>query len=138
MTSITAAFSAFLRWNRRFCPTIGFLPIVTRTASHERRRRVEDLVEWLMGNLLLPLVAPRRRFDQLMDRKQERERAAADAKRRLEELVAYLVIAEKVTGALEVLSDRLFKDLLHVVEEKATIALQEVLDQPLRRGPAPS
>lgn len=79
-----------------------------------------------------PPTAVRRRFDQLMGRKQERERDAARAQQRLGELATYLGITDKVTAAFEVLSDRLFKDLLKVVEDKATIALQEVLDQPLR------
>lgn len=81
---------------------------------------------------LPPPVAVRRRFDQLMGRRHEREREAAKVKQRLDELATYLAIADKVTDALEILSGRLFKELLGVVEEKATIALQEVLDQPLR------
>lgn len=81
---------------------------------------------------IAPPTALRRRFDQLMGRRQERERDAAMTRRRLDELVAYLGIADKVTTALETLSDRLFKDLLRVVEDKASIALQEVLDQPIR------
>ncbi len=77
-------------------------------------------------------VTVRRRFDQLMGRRQERERRAAEVKAELEKIAAYLAVADRVTGALETLSDRLFKDLLKVVEENATIALQEVLEQPLR------
>ncbi len=67
-----------------------------------------------------------------MGRRQEREHQSAGVKRRLKELAAYLSIADKVTDALEVLTQRLFKELLGVVEEKATIALQEILDQPIR------
>lgn len=67
-----------------------------------------------------------------MGRRQEREQQAAEVQRRLGELSAYLGIADKVTDALEVLSQRLFKEMLGVVEEKTTIALQEILDQPIR------
>lgn len=77
-------------------------------------------------------VAARRRFDQLMGRRHERERDAARVRQRLDEIAEYLTVADKVTSALEVLSDRLFRDLLKVVEENATIALQEVLEQPIR------
>jgi ABC-type glutathione transport system ATPase component len=51
---------------------------------------------------------------------------------RLGELAGYLGVADKVTDALELLSQRLFKELLGVVEEKVTIALQEILEQPIR------
>jgi len=77
-------------------------------------------------------VAVRQRYERLMGRRQERERQAADVKTRLEELAGYLAIADKVTDALETLSQRLFRELLGVVEEKTTIALQEILDQPIR------
>lgn len=74
----------------------------------------------------------RQRLERLMGRRQEREHQAAETQRRLAELSDYLGIADKVTDALELLSERLFKELLGVVEEKATIALQEILDQPIR------
>lgn len=67
-----------------------------------------------------------------MGRRHERERDAAKVRERLDEIASYLTVADKVTGALEALSDRLFRDLLKVVEENATIALQEVLEQPIR------
>jgi ABC-type glutathione transport system ATPase component len=49
----------------------------------------------------------------------------------LTKLRAYLNIAGKVGDALEVLSQQLFEQLLKVIQEKLTIALQEVLDQPI-------
>lgn len=77
-------------------------------------------------------VAARQQYERLMGRRQDREFRAAEVKQRLEELSGYLAIANKVTDALEVLSQRLFKELLGVVEEKTTIALQEILDQPIK------
>lgn len=77
-------------------------------------------------------VAARQRYERLMGRRQERELQAAAVEQRLGEVSAYLAIADKVTDALEVLSQRLFKELLGVVEEKTTIALQEILDQPIK------
>jgi len=76
--------------------------------------------------------AVRQRLERLMGRRDERKQRAADVARRLTSVSAYLAIADKVTDALEVLSERLFRELLRVVEEKTTIALQEVLDQPIR------
>ena len=72
------------------------------------------------------------RLERLMGRRQEREHQAADVRARLAELMNYLAISDKVTDALELLSQRLFKELLGVVEEKTSIALQEILEQPLR------
>ncbi len=74
----------------------------------------------------------RRRANRLVDRRSDRLGEAA----RLTDLVAqrdnYLAIGEKVTVALEQLSQLLFKEVLSVVEDKLTIALQEILEQPIR------
>jgi hypothetical protein len=42
-----------------------------------------------------------------------------------------LAIADQVTAALEQLNEQLFRQLLTVVEEKLTIALHEILQQPI-------
>jgi hypothetical protein len=55
----------------------------------------------------------------------------SDAKR-LEEIAGWLEVAPKVEAALEVLSQQLFSDVAALLEEKLTMALQEVLDQPIR------
>jgi DNA repair exonuclease SbcCD ATPase subunit len=81
---------------------------------------------------LKSLTAVRQRLDRLVGRRQERQYATAEVQVRLGELAGYLGIADKVTDALELLSQRLFKELLGVVEEKTTIALQEILEQPIR------
>jgi DNA repair exonuclease SbcCD ATPase subunit len=74
----------------------------------------------------------RRRTNRLLDRRSDR----LDEATRLIELVGEceksLAIGDKVTLALEQLSQQLFKEVLGVVEEKLTIALQEILDQPIR------
>jgi len=51
---------------------------------------------------------------------------------RFGELNEYLAVADKVTVALEQLNEQLFQQLLGIVEEKLSIALQEILDQPLK------
>tara|TARA_R110002095_G_scaffold86924_1_gene75673 strand:+ start:2557 stop:3237 length:681 start_codon:yes stop_codon:yes gene_type:complete len=50
----------------------------------------------------------------------------------MRETEAYVGISEQVTEALETLSGQLFKQQLHLIQEKLTIALQEVLEQPLK------
>jgi DNA repair exonuclease SbcCD ATPase subunit len=81
---------------------------------------------------LTPLNGLRQRLDRLVGRRQERQLDAERLQIRLVELAGYLGIADKVTDALELLSQRLFKELLGVVEQKTTIALQEILEQPIR------
>ena len=51
--------------------------------------------------------------------------------RRLVELGEYLDVAPKVEAALEVLSEELFGKLAKLIEGKLTVALQEVLGQPI-------
>jgi ABC-type glutathione transport system ATPase component len=65
----------------------------------------------------------------------QREYITAQQKRALAErdtIRAYLAIHDKVSDALESLNQQLFRELLGLIEEKLTIVLQEVLDQPLR------
>lgn len=81
---------------------------------------------------LKPSTGVRRRLERLAGRREERRREFVETQRRLSELGTYLAISDKVTDALEMLSQRLFKELLHVVEDKITIALHEILEQPIR------
>jgi ABC-type glutathione transport system ATPase component len=74
----------------------------------------------------------RRRADRLIGKRDEhlaKSRLLADKLARLNE---YLALGEKVTVALERLNEQLFQQLLRVVQEKLTIALQEILDQPIK------
>ena len=74
----------------------------------------------------------RRLADRLLERHSDRERRAARIAADIEKHAKYLGIAEQVTGALKQLSEQLFQQVLSLVEEKLTIALQEILDQPIR------
>lgn len=73
----------------------------------------------------------RRRIDRLIDKREDKIAASSKLAGRFAELNAYLATAEKVTTALEQLSRQLFQQLLGVVQEKMTVALQEILDQPI-------
>ena len=76
-------------------------------------------------------VDARRRADRLIDKRDERVRKSSQLAKSFEQVNAYLAIAGKVTDALEQLNEQLFQQLLGVVQEKLTIALQEILDQPI-------
>jgi hypothetical protein len=78
------------------------------------------------------LVSLRRRADRLEVRREDRQRALSDAQHERMNNEAYLAIAGGVTDALEALSDSLFKKILVIVGDKISIALQEVLEQPIK------
>lgn len=73
----------------------------------------------------------RRRADRLLDKRDDRVDQSQKLARRFDELNAYLGIADQVTAALEHLSQQLFQQLLGVVQDKMTVALQEILEQPI-------
>lgn len=60
-----------------------------------------------------------------------RKQREANAKR-LGEVAKWLELAPRVEGALEALSQQLFSDVAELLQEKLTLALQEVLDQPIK------
>ncbi|MDB5298196.1 MAG: hypothetical protein JWO31_4179 [Phycisphaerales bacterium] len=76
--------------------------------------------------------AARRAFERLAGQRRalaaERDRKAG----RLDELKAYLAVAPQVEAALEQLGDEMFGKLAAVIESHLTLALQEVLGQPIR------
>jgi ABC-type glutathione transport system ATPase component len=73
----------------------------------------------------------RRRAGVLLAKRHEREKRSVRLAQEFERVNAYLAIADQVTAALEQLNQQLFRQLLTLVEEKLTIALQEILDQPI-------
>ncbi|QDT31677.1 P-loop NTPase family protein [Thalassoglobus polymorphus] len=74
----------------------------------------------------------RRRTNRLIDRREERVLQSQRLDKSFRELNAFLDIADDVSLALEQLSEELFQQLLGMVQEKLTIALQEILDQPVK------
>jgi len=73
----------------------------------------------------------RRRLDQLSFARHEAMREFEANAKELERFAQYLQMAEKVSAALEKLNQDLFSSLLGTVQEKITIALQEILEQPI-------
>jgi hypothetical protein len=74
----------------------------------------------------------RRRLDRLIGKREDRVRGSRRLASEFDRLNGYLAIADGVTAALEQLSQQLFQQLLAVVEEKLSIALQEILEQPIK------
>ena len=97
----------------------------TEILHAERREIAEDA-----ANLRSPTEL-RRRANLLIDRREQRVNRSRRLAGEFERLNQYLAVAQKVTGALEQLSEQLFQQLLGLVQEKLTIALQEILDSPI-------
>ena len=74
----------------------------------------------------------RRRVEQLEWRAKERRRQLEAKKKELADLLEYLELAPEVTDALESLSNHLFARDLEILQEKLSIALSEVLKQPIQ------
>ncbi|MFP4375714.1 MAG: hypothetical protein ACLFP4_01610 [Spirochaetales bacterium] len=64
-------------------------------------------------------------------KREEQERRLEASNDELERIDSYLAIADGVSDALKQLNEKLLEQMLALVEEKLTIALQEVLDQPI-------
>ena len=80
---------------------------------------------------LKPPVELRKTLDRL---RWQREQMQVDLKttdEKLEQAKTYLELADQVTDALDELSQALFEQVLGVLQEKLSIAIQEVLDQPV-------
>ena len=74
----------------------------------------------------------RKLVERLTWRKEQDEKRLKQANKRIQAIQAYLNIANEVTDALETLSEKLFEEVLGVLEDQLTVALQEVLDQPIK------
>ena len=74
----------------------------------------------------------RKRADRVVWRREQINRDLKQADRELEVLQEYLGIADQVTEALDSLSQKLFEEVLGMLQDKLTIALQEVLEQPIK------
>jgi len=100
---------------------------------HEVRPVADDVTTPMASSA--PLTAPadaRRRLDRLVGKREDRVAGSRRLASRFHELNSYLATADQVTDALETLSERLFQQLLSVVQEKLSIALQEILEQPIQ------
>lgn len=76
--------------------------------------------------------ALQRRCWELEAVRRQKIKEAAQLTDQIQETKQYIEISEDVTEALETLSAQLFEQQLVLIQEKLTIALQEVLEQPLK------
>ena len=76
--------------------------------------------------------AARRRLDRLLARRDDRVADSQKLSAQFAEMNQYLGIADGVTQALEQLNEKLFEQVLNIVREKLTVALQEILEQPIQ------
>jgi len=70
--------------------------------------------------------------DRLAWRRKDVERRLKQTDRELQVIEEYLGISDSVTEALDSLSQKLFEEVLGMLEDKLSIALQEVLEQPIQ------
>lgn len=66
------------------------------------------------------------------------QKAIAKLDDEIVDIESFLSVADRTTGALEVLSQSLFEEVLGVLESKLTIAIQEVLGQPIKFKSTPN
>jgi DNA repair exonuclease SbcCD ATPase subunit len=79
-----------------------------------------------------PPTEVRRKLERLIWRLEEDRKRLQQVARQRDELAAYLAVADQVTDALDVLSQKLFEEVLGALETHLTIAIQEVLEQPIK------
>jgi DNA repair exonuclease SbcCD ATPase subunit len=80
---------------------------------------------------LRPPVELRRRAERLIGMRNEHRRRLEKLNKRLADLEKYLVLAVPVTDALRILSEQLFELVLGSIQSRMTMALQDVLEQPI-------
>lgn len=78
------------------------------------------------------LRALRQSTDQLLWKKERAEKDLTETTDQLTKIENYLAVSGQVTEALDLLSQKLFEEVLDLLKDKLSIAIQEVLDQPIR------
>ena len=74
----------------------------------------------------------RKRLDRLAWKRQRLQVQRSRNQSSIEQLESYLGLADQVTDALDLLSQKLFEEVLGLLRDKLSIAIQEVLEQPVR------
>ena len=80
---------------------------------------------------LKPPVELRKTLDRMRWQREQMQGELKTTDEKLEQAKTYLELADQVTDALDELSQALFEQVLGVLQEKLSIAIQEVLDQPV-------
>lgn len=104
-----------------------------KTASVGHQNRVIDLGDPQSGGSELRKPNDlRSRADQLLGSRNTHQKQRDLLTKQLRAVEQKLRIARPVSEALQTLSDKLFEEVLGVLQEKLSIALQEVLEQPIK------
>lgn len=74
----------------------------------------------------------RTRIDRLTGEREQLSRRRQDKEGEVQRLEQFLARSDKVEAALKTLSDQMFGQVVEALESTLTLALQEVLEQPLR------
>jgi ABC-type glutathione transport system ATPase component len=74
----------------------------------------------------------RRKTDQLLWHQDRLGKELKQADQKIAAIQEFLGIADQVTEALDSLSQKLFEEVLGMLRDKLTIAIQEVLEQPIK------
>ncbi len=81
---------------------------------------------------LAPPTEIRRKLERLVWRLEEDRKRLKQLAIEKDQLADYLAVSDQVTEALDVLSQKLFEEVLGALETHLTIAIQEVLEQPIK------
>ena len=85
-----------------------------------------------MQTTLAPPTTIRKSVDEMLWKLEENRKRKRLFEQQLAELQAYLSISDQVTEALDMLSQKLFEQVLGLLERNLTTAIQEVLEQPIQ------
>ena len=99
---------------------------INRSIQQKRAPRKMNETQKLRSPIVL-----RQAFTRLSAWQEQTRKEAEEVERRLVKTRRYLALSDKVAAALETLNQQLFRELLGLIENKLTIALQEVLEQPI-------
>lgn len=78
------------------------------------------------------------RLEKLKWQLESNQKALSKLDDEITDIEAFLAVADRTTDALESLSQSLFEEVLGVLESKLTIAIQEVLGQPIKFRSTPN
>ncbi len=91
----------------------------------------DSVCDFPLADSVPPPTPVRRKLDQLAGQRDGLAHERDEKMKRLAAKAQYLGIADAVEDALDKLSEAMFGQLVRIIKEKLTIALQEVLEQPI-------
>ena len=106
------------------------------TNQQRKHKRLSDAVPLADADVAnVEIVAPtglRQRLDKFKWQLEGDRKQLKLLNKQKAEIEEYLAVSDRVTEALDVLSQKLFEEVLGALEDHLSIAIQEVLEQPIR------